>query len=245
MKRLSILIVLSTVLLFSCSKKEAAVIPMNDLDTPTLFQKGNELYAQGNINDAMRAYSIIYNNHPTSREYVDAAIGLSRCYNDMGQYDKGMDLLYNLVRENMVPTRVPEIYNEMAKYYEVNAGISSMSGVSDESKDFQKAIDYYQKSVNYPNSDDRQAKAYAQYRIGELYVNMLKFKEAILAFNATETSFPQTDWARKAGQRLQEMKQAVNTVLSEDRGSSVQQEALQLPTTPTTPADSQATPPVQ
>jgi tetratricopeptide (TPR) repeat protein len=249
MARVSITFGILVLLFISCSHREANVKSM-EASTPTaLLEKGNQLYQQGDLQGALQDYQHIYNTYPTSREYVDAVIGLSRCYNDMGDYEKGMDLLYNLIRENMVPSRVPEIYNEMAKYYEVNAGISSLSGLSNEENDYEKAIEYYRKAINYPNSDDTNAKAYAQYRIGELYVTLLKFKDATLAFEATINSFPGTQWATLAQQRIDEMRQAVNTVLGEmktEEPASVQSAPeMASPPKPSTtpmPADTMVTP---
>ncbi len=217
------------VLLFlACNKKEAAVKPVDTGDPATLLSMANQFYQEGNTEEAQRLYETIYNRYPTSREYIDGVLGLSRCYNDMGDFEKGMDLLYSLVRENMVPSKVPQIYNEMARYYEVNAGISSVAQISDEEQDYQKAIQYYEKAIAYPNSDDREAKAYAQYRIGELYLLLKKFKDAAMAFKNTKFLYPNTTWAQTAEQRLTEMRQAVNSVLNEMKESQAPS------TTPTT-----------
>ena len=216
MKKNFIIIVMVTILFLTCSKKETAVKPTQEEYNPTeLLQQANKLYNEGNLEEAFRAYGFIYNRYPTRREYVDAVIGLSRCYNDMGEYEKGLDLLYHLVSENIIPSRIPEIYNEIAKYYEVNAGISSIAGFSDEEQDYQKAIEFYQKAIYYPNSNDKEAKAYAQYRIGELNIATHNFKDAVLAFKATIHNYPETKWAQLAKQRLEEFHQALLNVLNE------------------------------
>ncbi len=212
-----ILIILS----LSCSSREASVKTTPDTDPSTLLEKADQLYQQGNLKQARETYKTIYNSYPTSRQYIDAVLGLSRCHNDLGNYEKGMDLLYNLVSENLVPSRVPEVYNEMAKYYEVNAGISSVAGLSNEGQDFKNAVEYYRKAIHYPNSDDKQAKSYAQYRIGELYVALHKFKDATLAYRSTIQSFPNTKWAERADVRLEEMRLAVSNVLQEIRQEGV------------------------
>lgn len=201
--------VLGLVLLvfLSCGKKQAAVRPMEGLAPAELLTKANEFYTAGNVDKALEAYDIIYGRYPTSREYIDAVLGMAKCYNDLGNFEKGMDLLYTLIRENMVPTRVPEIFNQMAKYYEVNAGISTVVGLSNEEQDYRKAIDYYQKAINYPNSDDVRAKSFAQFKIGELNLNMAQYKDAALAYQATVYNYPGTEWADKASQRIDELRQ--------------------------------------
>lgn len=209
-------LIMSLIILISggCSKKKVVVKPMEGLEPVELLTKANEFYANGNIEKALEAYDIIYGRYPTSREYIDAVIGMAKCYNDMGEFEKGMDLLYNLIRENMVPSRVPEIFNEMAKYYEVNAGISTVIGLSNEEQDYKKAIDYYRKAVNFPNSTDAQAKSFAQFKIGELYLNLAEYKEAALAYQATAYNFPGTEWADKASKRIEELREGGKATLS-------------------------------
>lgn len=248
MSRLSLILILLIALYLGCSQKQAGVKPGEKMDPTALLEKADQLYSADNVEAAAQSYAKIYNNFPTSREYIDAVIGLSRCYNDMGNYEKGMDLLYNLIRENMIPSRVPDIYNEMAKYYEVNAGISSVAGLSNEEKDYRKAIEYYRKGIHYPNSNDKEAKSYAQYRIGELYISLLEFKKATLAFVATTHDFPETKWAQAAELRLTEMRQAVNKVLSEsEAGAETPATTPVVETAPETrvtdqPADTSHTP---
>lgn len=215
MKKLIGIVGIVFLMLISCSKKEAAVKPEQTIDPAGILKQANELYNQGDIEHAFRLYGDIYTNYPTSNEYIDAVLGLSRCYNEMGKYEKGLDLLYNLVRENMIPSRVPEIYNEMAKYFEINAGISSLAGFSDESSDYEKAIGYYQKAIDYPNSDDKVSKAYAQYKIGELNLKLEHFKDAVRAYKLTVQNYPGTEWAEKANLRLDEFRKAVDEILQE------------------------------
>ena len=247
MKRVMLLSGVIFLLFLSCAKKQTGETTAQQLDPAKLLKQADQYYAEGNLDEAFRAYGLIYERFPTSREYIDAVIGLSRCYSDYGNYEKSFDLLYNLVRENMVPSRVPEIYIEMGRYFEVNAGISSVAGLANEEQDYEKAIEYYQKAINYPNSNDLNAKAYAQLRIGELYLQMGKFKDAILAFKATTTSFPGTEWAKIAEERLIEFKEALDKVLGEEEPteSAPADTTKQMTpaTPPTSPDSSQLTPP--
>lgn len=258
MKKISLALLVLILFVTACGKKESAKDTSTQLDPAKVLQEGNRLYSEGMTEDAFRTYKVIYDRFPTSREYISAAIGLSRCYNDLGNYEKGFDVLLSLLKENLIPSRVPEIYNEIGRYFEVNAGISSMAGISDESKDYENAIQYYQKSIDYPNSDDSTAKAHAQLRIAELDLKLGKLKDAVLAFKATEYNFPGTVSAQMATQRLQEFREAVNTVLSEtktgaggipDSVTSVPKEEPAVPNLPDTtvappPPDTSAAPAV-
>ncbi len=230
MKRVYVILGLILLFLLACNKQEAGIKEEQAvLDPEQLLKQANELYQQGNIEEAFKLYSKIYYEFPTSNAYIDAAIGLSRCYNDMGKYEKGLDVLYDLLRKNMIPSRVPEIYNEMARYYEVNAGISSIAGLSDETKDYQKAIAFYNKAIYYPNSKDSVAKSYAQFKIGELNVYLGKFKDAILAYKATVANYPGTPWALKAQERLDEFRKAVDELLQEIAATSPTPDTSAIP----------------
>ncbi len=214
MKCVSIFVVFILIIAGSCSKKEAAVKSMEGLEPPQLLEKANKSYAQGNMDDAIEAYEIIYTRYPTSREYISAVLGMARAYNNMGEFERGFSLLYNLIRENMVPSRVPEIYNEMARYYEVTAAYSKEAGISREGEDYQKAIEYYKKAIDYPNSDDAEAKSYAQFQIGELEMKMDNYDQAALAYQSTMYRFSGTEWAQLAEQRMDQMRQEGKTTIS-------------------------------
>jgi tetratricopeptide (TPR) repeat protein len=166
------------------------------------------------MDKAIQAFEIIYNRYPTSREYISAVIGMSRAYNNLGDFEKGFNLLYNLIRENMVPSRVPEIYNEMGRYYEVTAAYSKEAGISSEKEDYKSAISYYKKSVSYPNSDDEIAKSYAQFQIGELQSKLGNFQDAALAYQSTIFNYSGTEWAQIAEQRIAQLRQEGKTSIS-------------------------------
>ncbi|OGB60648.1 MAG: hypothetical protein A2Y94_03375 [Caldithrix sp. RBG_13_44_9] len=214
MRSMVILILLALTLVFSCSKKETAVKSMEGLQPLELLEKGNRAYLDGNMEEALQAYGVIYNRYPTSREYIDAVLGMARAYNNMGDFERGFNLLYDLIRENMVPSRVPEIYNEMAKYYEVSALYGKQIGTTTEEEDYKKALSYYQKAVDYPNSDDAKAKSYAQFQIGELNVKLGKFEDAGLAFQSTVYKYQGTEWAQLAQQRFDQLRQEGQITLS-------------------------------
>jgi tetratricopeptide (TPR) repeat protein len=214
MRSLVILILLTLTLIFGCSKKETAVKSMEGLQPMQLLEKGNRAYLDGDMEGALQAYGVVYNRYPTSREYIDAVMGMARAYNNMGDFERGFNLLYDLIRENMVPSRVPEIYNEMAKYYEVSALYGKQVGIAREEEDYQKAINYYQKAVDYPNSDDAKAKSYAQFQIGELFVKLGKFQDAGLAYQSTVYKYQGSEWAMLAQQRFDQLRQEGHITLS-------------------------------
>ncbi|MBN2367165.1 MAG: tetratricopeptide repeat protein [Calditrichaeota bacterium] len=214
MKKVLFLLLFAVPLLIFCGKKEVKIQSLEGMEPPALLEKGHAAFIEGNMEEAIRAYQVIYNRYPLSREYISAVLGMARAYNNMGDFERGFELLHNLIRENMVPSRVPEIYNEMARYYEVTAVYSREAGISNIEKDYKQALTYYQKAVSYPNSENVEAKSYAQFQIGELHQKLGHPEDAALAYQSAIFHYPGTEWATLAQQRIQELKTAGETTLT-------------------------------
>lgn len=183
---------------------------VSETDQPEeVLKLADQYYASEDYENAFLAYGIIYYNYPTSREYIDAAIGLSRSYGALENYEKQFDILFTLLRENLIPSKVPEIYNAIAEFYEKSAGISEQLR-GEGSADYKTAIDYYTKSIDYPNSDDLVAKSLAQYRIGKLYEKLDDFSMAIKAHQTTMNRFSGTEWALRSEQSLGDIRTRVD-----------------------------------
>lgn len=229
MNKYSLIIIILLLLFLSCSKKETIQRAGED-NTPTeLLKYGNDFYQKGDYESAFIAYGLIYNNYPTSQEYIDAMIGLSKCYGAFEDFEKEFELLHNLLKENMIPSKVPQIYSAIAEFYESSAGISEqLTGES--SGDYQTAIDYFQKAIYYPNSSDKNAKGYAQYRIGTLYEKLKDYQHAIEAYQNTINNYPETQWVVKAEERIEEIRKRL-----ERRTEFQPPAAPQLDTTKVTP----------
>ncbi|RMF59133.1 MAG: hypothetical protein D6748_07110 [Calditrichaeota bacterium] len=193
--------VLVLVTLLSCSKKEVrAPIPEENLPAE-LVKQGEQFYQTGDYENAFRAFGVVYYNYPSSREYIDAAIGMARTYGAMENYEKEFDILYTLLQGNLIPSKVPQIYTAIAEFYERSAGISEqVTGRGDE--DYQTAISYYEKAISYPNSKDATAKSYAQYKIGTLYEKLGDIQKAIQAYQTTLNQYSGTEWALRAEQGI-------------------------------------------
>lgn len=196
-----ILVAALLMFLFSCSSKTVKEeIPEEQVPT-SLLELGDAFYAEGNYENAFRAYGSIYNNYPTSREYIDAAIGLSKTYGKLENYEKKFDILYALLRENLIPSKVPDVYNAIAEFYVESAGISEQL-TGEDSGDYLTAISYYDKAIKYPNSEDPNAKSYAQFKIGEVYELLNNYNEAIAAYKGTIGNYADSEWAQKAEENI-------------------------------------------
>lgn len=200
--RLFVVILSVFILFFSgCGKKEIRKTVPGEQNTSTLIEQADQYYASGDYESAFNTYEYIYNNFPTSREYIDAAIGLSKCYGKRDNYEKKFDILYELLRQNLIPSKVPEVYNEIAGFYEQSAGISEQL-TGEGTNDYRTAIEYYEKALNYPNSEDLNAKGKAQYKIGSLYDRLDDFEKAIEAYQNVVNNYSTTPWALNAQENI-------------------------------------------
>jgi hypothetical protein len=90
------------------------------------------------------------------------------------------------------------------------------------------------------------AKSFAQFKIGELSLNMGQYKDAALAYQATVYNYPGTEWADKATKRIDELRQeGKNTLNNIKQEMAKPTQAESQPETPEeTPKETEA-PPVQ
>lgn len=224
------IILLSVMLTFACGKKEIRKEIAPEDRPAEMLRLGNQLYDAKDYENAFRAFGDVYHNYPTSREYVDAAIGLSKCYGALADYEHAFDLIYSLLKENLIPSKVPEIYNTIASFYEKSAGISEeLKGEG--TADYKTAIDYLNKAIQYPNSEDRTAKSYAQFKIGTLNEDLEEYDQAIAAYQATINGYAGTEWALRAEQNMLELQQKLQ------RRQQYQQSGLMPASTPAAATD--------
>lgn len=200
MRRIGILFLIGTIFLISCSRKSSKGVDIEQNTPEELLQYADNVYNNGDYESAFLAYGLIYEQYPTSREYVDAAVGLSRCYAQFEDYEKGFDIIYNLLKENMVPSKVPKIYNVIAEFYERSAGISAQL-TGEGTTDYKTAIEYFRKAIDYPNSEDKQAKSYAQYKVGTLFERLNDLEQALKSYQKTTEEYPDQQWAALAQEK--------------------------------------------
>ena len=198
-------LMLALLLIAACGKKEVRNEVSEEKQPVELLKYGDQFYAEGDYENAFRAYGIIYYNFPTSREYIDAALGLSKCYGAMENYETEFDILFTLLRENLIPSKVPAVYTSIAGFYERSAGISEQI-TAESGNDYQKAISYLEKAISYPNSEDVQAKSYAQFKIGTLYEKLGDFEKAIGAYENALNNFPGSEWALRSEQNIGDLR---------------------------------------
>jgi len=203
MKRTMLLSLLSLILLlafFSCGGKKETVL-QETRSPEQILQDGDLLFAQGQYQKALDTYQRLLIFYPTSELDIDAKLRMAECYNKLEKYEQQMDILLQILKENLIPEKVPAIYVQIGKYYEESARFNPQGT---DTADYKTAIDYFNRAIKYEDSNDDWAKAEAKYRMGLVYAKMGKLDLAREAYEKVLTENPETPFAVLAQMKLQQ-----------------------------------------
>ncbi|WP_457565874.1 tetratricopeptide repeat protein [Caldithrix abyssi] len=245
----------------SCGSKKDAVL-QETRSPEEILQDGDLLFAQGDYKSALDTYQRLLIFYPTSELDIDAKLRMAECYNKLEEYEKQMDLLLQMLKENLIPEKVPAIYVQIGKYYEEAARFNPQNA---DTMDYKTAIEYYQRAIKYEDSNDEWSKAEAKYRIGLVYAKIGKLDQAREAYERVIVENAETPFAVLAQIKLQNpdnlmelstvpdsieaykerlgslLQQAEEKPLPEEQKTPTLEEYIQSPETPATPADTSGT----
>jgi len=193
-----ILFILILLVFACCSKKD---IVLEDETAESLYQKSQLAYEKGEYDKTIRYIGLLLNNFPTSDLHIDAQLLQSKTLGAQEKFEEQFDLLLRILKENIIPERVPEIYMQIGAFYE-GAANWNPGNISSDTLDLQEAAKYYRKAVFYPNSDDRQTKAAALYRAGLMYARTNDFETATKAYAQVVETFPESPYSALARTKL-------------------------------------------
>ena len=145
--------------------------------------------------------TILLENFPTSDLHVDAQLIMAKSMGGKEKFEDQLDLLLRVLKENIIPEKVPLIYVQIAEFYE-GAAIWNPGNITSDTSDFTKAAKFYRKAVFYPNSNDDVTKAYALYRAGFMYTRSNDIEKAKQAYGQVLDSYPQSPYAALARKKL-------------------------------------------
>jgi len=188
-------------LIFACSHQEEMVYVDPAWEPEVLMVKANEYLQQQDYDHAFDAFSVIYEEYPASRLYTDAVLGLAYIYGKNEQYEKQMDMLLTLVEENIVPTKIPAIYNQIAEFYEKTATVIREINPQD-TIDLGNAIEFYQKAASYPLSGDSVSKAESFYKVSLIQFQLGHKEKGLATLEKITREFPGNPWAIQASNFL-------------------------------------------
>ncbi len=124
-------------------------------------------------------------------------LGLAYIYGKNEQYEKQMDILLTLVQENIVPSKIPAIYNQIAEFYEKTSTVIRELNPED-TIDLSKAISYYDKASGYPLSADSISKAESFYKISLIEFQLGHKEKGLATLKNLTKEFPGNPWAIQA-----------------------------------------------
>ncbi|NOQ97416.1 MAG: tetratricopeptide repeat protein [Calditrichae bacterium] len=173
-----------------------------DEETPeTLLQKGEIAYENGKYDDSIKLARLMLDYFPTSDLHIDAQLLITKTLGAQEKYEDQFDLLLRILKENIIPEKVPSIYMQIGEFYE-NSAKWNPGTVTIDSADFTNAADYYKKAVFYPNSDDRGTKANALYRMGLMHAKLNDIEVASKAYQELITTYPESPYSTLARTKL-------------------------------------------
>lgn len=203
MKRILLVLLSLTLLLtvINCGsgKKGSDRVQYTDQE---LLELAEQQYNAGNARAAVQTCERLLLTYPTSNLHIETQLLMSKAYGAQDLYEEQMNLLLRLLRENIIPEYSPQVYVQIGKFYEraarFNPGI-----ITSDTTDYRLALDYYEKAINYPDSDDEVAKSEAQFRRGLVEAKIGQIDEAIQAYRKVVNNYPNTDFSLLAQVKLQ------------------------------------------
>lgn len=185
--------------MFGCSSKEGIVL--EDETPESLLQKANVAYDNKDYPQAINISQMLLDNFPTTDLHIDAQLLIAKSLGGEEKFEDQFDLLLRILKENIIPERVPQIYMQIAEYYE-HAAVWNPGNVTSDTLDLKEAAHYYRKAVFYPNSEDRVVKAKALYRAALMNAKIGKVDIAKKAYAQVIESYPESPYSTLARTKL-------------------------------------------
>ena len=173
-----------------------------DEETPeSLLQKGEAAYQNGNYDRSIKLAQLMLDHFPTSDLHIDAQLLIAKTMGSQEKFEDQFDLLLRILKENIIPEKVPTIYMQIGEFYE-NSARWNPGTVTLDSLDFTNAASYYKKAVFYPNSDDRGTKANALYRMGLMHAKLNDIEIASKSYQELIATYPESPYSTLARTKL-------------------------------------------
>ncbi len=173
-----------------------------DGETPeSLMQKSAVAFQNGDYDKSFQYAQLMLDNFPTSDLHIDAQLQMANILGAKEEYEKQFDLLLRILKENIIPERVPLIYSQIAEFYE-NSAKWNPGTITTDSLDFGRASEFYKKAVFYPNSKDNSTKAYALYRMALMQAKLNNIETASKAYQELILTYPESPYTTLARTKL-------------------------------------------
>jgi len=189
-----------SIALLGCGGGKDGIV-LDDETPETLLQKAQVSYENRNYDESLTYAQFMLDNFPTSDLHIDAQLLISKTLGAQEKFEDQFDLLLRILKENIIPEKVPTIYMQIGEFYE-NSAKWNPGTVTLDSLDYSNAADYYKKAVFYPNSNDRYTKANALYRMALMYAKLNDIEVASKSYQELITTFPESPYSTLAKTKL-------------------------------------------
>lgn len=197
-----LIIFLGAILLFSCATEKEG-LNLQEETPETMLAKADAAYNAGNYDEAIMLNQALIDNFPMTDLHIDAQLNIAKALGAKEKFEEQFELLLRIMKENIIPERVPEIYIQIAEFYE-NAARWNPGVITDDSTDIVHAARYYRKAVFYPNSEDKAMKSKALYRAGLMYAKLHQVETAKRAYEQVIAYYPDSPYSQVAQIKLQD-----------------------------------------
>lgn len=177
----------------SCGASKEEIV-IEDETAESLLEKSNAALEVKDYDKVLLLDSLLLVNFPTSDLHIDAQLNTAKALGGKEKFEDQMDLLLRILKENIIPEKVPLIYIQLAEFYE-HASQWNPGTVTNDSMDWAEAAKYYRKAVFYPDSKDNLSKAKALYRAALMYAKLRQVDVARRAYEQTIAYYPDTKYA--------------------------------------------------
>jgi tetratricopeptide (TPR) repeat protein len=181
-------------LMIACGGTKNEEIDYSQITDLELMQMADTKMEAGDYDNAIIDYNRLLLDFPTSNLHIDVQIKIAEAYGKLDKFEDQMNQLHRLVKENIIPERVPQIYVQLGKWYEraamFNPGIETTDSV-----DYGNAITHYDNALNYPDSDDNKSKSEAVYRRALVEAKIGLIDEAIGRYGLVSSLFPNSEFS--------------------------------------------------
>ncbi len=192
------LLLLSAFLGCGGSKEELVM----ENETPeSMLLKSKQAYNAGKYDESMKLAQLLLDHFPTSDLHIDAQLIIANSYGGKEEYEEQFDLLLRVLKENIIPEKVPSIYAQIGAFYE-NSAKWNPGTVTTDSMDYSHAANFYKKAVFYPNSSDNATKAMALYRMALSYAKIKDIETASKAYQEVISTYPSSPYSTMARTKL-------------------------------------------
>ncbi len=181
-------------LIMACSGTKNEEIDYTQITDAEMMQMANKKMNAGEYENAILDYKKLLLDFPTSSLHIDVQLKIAEAYGKLDKFEDQMNQLHRLVKENIIPRRVPRIYVQLGKFYERSAMFNPGIATTD-SVDYRDAIVYYDNALKYPDSDDSESKSEAVYRRALVEAKIGLIDDATSRYRLVSSLFPDSDYS--------------------------------------------------